>query len=125
MVLQDFYVFPVDLYRLGGSADPHLARVRPLRDVTVLERNGVAWVVANNRGISLYTEAGVRQAALTGWAWRIRRGTALPTGLKLHHDAADHYLLCPVVDMGLAEYRGLLERLVVRCERVMKVVGAR
>ncbi|MGH7676570.1 MAG: hypothetical protein ACREMV_14995 [Gemmatimonadales bacterium] len=123
MVPQDFYVFPDDLYRLASASDPKLTRVRPKRDADLVEQNGVVIVLANNRGISLYTRSGVIQERLTRWAWRIRKGTILPQRLKLHRDRPEHYMICPIVTMPLSEYTGLLEQLVLHCERVFKVAS--
>ncbi len=115
-------MFPDDLYRLASGSDPKLTRVRPNRDADLVEQNGVVIVLANNRGISLYTRSGVIQEGLTGWAWRIRKGTILPHRLKLHRDRPEHYMICPVANMPLSEFAGLLEKLVLHCERVFKVV---
>ena len=120
----DFYLFPDALFRLGNYDDPRLAHVRP-RDVDLQETNGVAMVVANDKGISILTEEGIARVPIDGFVWRIRRGTALPPGLKLRKDSSDHYLICPTYTMPLAEFRSLLPKLVLHCERLYQKTGAR
>lgn len=91
----------------GGAVD----------DVDLYELNGIVMVRANNRGVSLYTLKGVEDVGLTGWAWRIRQGTALPPELKLHNDKPEHYMICPISEMPLAKFVGLLQQMVVHCEK--------
>jgi hypothetical protein len=118
---QDFLVLPVELYRLAGGSDPKLTRLRPIDDVDLYEVNGITMVRANNRGVSLYTLRGVEEVGLTGWAWRIRKGTALPAELKLHNDKSEHYMICPISPMPMAKLVGLLQQMVVHCEKYFSV----
>jgi hypothetical protein len=78
-------------------------------------------VRANNRGISLYTLKGVEEVGLTGWAWHVRSGTALSSGLKLHSDKPEHYMICPMTVMPLATFVGLLQQMVMHCEKYFNV----
>ncbi|MGH8620969.1 MAG: hypothetical protein ACRET3_02430, partial [Burkholderiales bacterium] len=59
MLPREFYVFPEDLYRVGNSASPRLDRVRG-EEVDTTEINSIRVILANNRGISLFTDAGIR-----------------------------------------------------------------
>ena len=116
------YLAEADLYRLGNSTSPRLDHVRESgrKDVDTYERNGIRMVKANGKGISLLTES--RLATFTGgWLWKLPKGTAMPSGLILNHDQADHYSLCPKSDMTMDGYRALLSGLAIRCERIRKV----
>ncbi len=106
-----------DLYRLGNASGPRLDNVRP-GDVATYERNGVVFVQATGKGISLLTEEAATRRP--GWLWRIPKSTPLSQGLALHHNTAGHYYLCPTSDMTMAKYQALLLELAVRCERVRK-----
>ena len=120
-VPKDFMILPDDLYRLAVSSSPKMTHVRPVDDVDLYDQNGVLMILANNRGVSLWTLEGVKIAQLTGWAWRIRKNTPLPPKLKLHNDQPEHYVICPTESMPLSTYIGLLETLVVHCEKVFKI----
>ena len=85
------------------------------------DRNGIVMVRANGKGISLFTEDEIRRTRFEGWAWKIPHGTAMPPGLGLNNDHPGHYLICPLNDMPVAEYKALLSKLALACERVMKV----
>lgn len=113
------YMAEEDLYRLGNSTSPRLDHVRHA-DVDTYSTNGILFIRANGKGISLLTEDGVR-GKRGGWLWKLPAGLALPSGLLLNNDKPFHYSLCPASDMNVDEYRGLLARLAVRCERIRKV----
>ncbi len=121
---REFYIFPEDLYRVGNSSGPRLDRIRP-DEVDSIEINGIRVIFANNRGISLFTDAGIRLGSVSGWAWKIGKTTPIPLGLKLHQDTPEHYMLCPIRQMPLDEYKGLLSRLLVHCKKVFKVEKVR
>ena len=113
------YIVDEDLYRLGNSEGPRLDHVRD-RDVDIYVVDGISFVRANGKGISLLTEAGVR-GARGGWLWKLRAGLPPPPGLVVIHDRTDHYSLCPDSDMKLDQYKRLLAKLSVECERIRKL----
>ena len=115
------YLFQVDLFRVGNSESPRIDRVRANKDVDVYEQNGILMVRANGKGISLFTEEAIKQTRFEGWAWKIPRGTPLPSGLGLFNDHPGHFMICPVNNMLVDEYKALLSKIALACERVMKV----
>jgi hypothetical protein len=68
---------------------------------------------ANDQGVSLYTEQGVRAAELSGWAWKISstRIESLVPELKLLciDFPTGYYRIVPRKDMPMNQYAGLLE----------------
>lgn len=64
MKLQDFYLAPEDLYRLGNATDPRLTHIRRPKDIDTIEINGVLGVVANGKGISLATKERISKRRL-------------------------------------------------------------
>jgi len=120
MLPRDFYLFPEDLYRIGNTTESRLGHIRKM-DINTTDVNGVVSVIANNKGVSVWDEANIRKGSLSGWAWKIPMNTELPPGLKLRNDSAGHYMICPVNQMPLDEYRGLLAKLAVRCQKAFQV----
>jgi hypothetical protein len=118
---ESLYLSPEDLYRIGNSSSPLLTKVRE-SEIDLTDMNGIRVVVANGRGVSLYNEQGLAEAPLTGWVWKIRARSPLPPGLKLVKTATPpgHYHLCPSFNMTLHEYIGLLESVVIHCEKLYR-----
>jgi hypothetical protein len=77
-------------------------------------------VIANGKGISLITEMRISQAKPGSWLWKLPARLPLPHGLLFNNDRPGHYALCPASDMTVDEYRALLSRLAVSCERIRK-----
>jgi hypothetical protein len=65
-----------DLYRLGNSTSPRLDYVRDT-DVDMYSTNGILFVRANGKGISLLTEDGAR-GKRGGWLWKLPARSPLP-----------------------------------------------
>jgi hypothetical protein len=120
MQIEDLYFAPEDLYRLGNAQHPRLTNVRRPKDVDVFEINGIDVVVANGKGISLSTKDHLEKTPMTGWVWKIMKGTAMPSGLKLLNDRPGHYSICPVSNMPLDHFIGLLSNLALHCQKVFK-----
>jgi hypothetical protein len=120
MKMEDFYFAPEDLYRLGNSTDPRLTKIRQPKDVDTMELNGIVMVVSNGKGISLSTKTRIDNTQMSGWVWKITRGIQIPQGLKLINDREGHYSICPVVNMPLDEFKGLLSKLAIKCQKVFK-----
>jgi hypothetical protein len=118
---EPLYLFPETLYRIGKGTDPTLTAIRP-HEISIIHVNGIAMIVADGRGVSLYNKSGLELAPLTGWAWEIKAFTRVPPGLKLIRDPEPegHYTLCPVENMTLSTYIGLLEKLVIHCTKAFK-----
>src|SRR5690606_39241401 len=110
MKLEDLFFAPEDLYRLGNSAGPRLTNVRRPKDVDTTEINGITVVIANGKGISLSTKERLEKTPMSGWVWKISKGTQVPNGLKLFNDRPGHYSICPVSNMPLDEFIGLLSK---------------
>jgi hypothetical protein len=118
---EKMYIVPEDLYRLGNASSPLMTRIRP-GEVDVTELNGIKMIVANGKGISLYNKTGLELIPLTGWVWEISARTPLPFGLKLVKDdkPEGHYTICPIRNMSVHEFVGLLESIVIYCKKVFK-----
>jgi len=64
-ISEEFYIIPEEVYRVGNSTSPLLHKVRS-GEVDVMEMNGVRIILANGKGVSLYNEAGLKEAPLSG-----------------------------------------------------------
>lgn len=106
----DLMVPDVDLFRVGNAGGPRLYHVRD-RDVDTVEHNGTTRVIANGKGISLTTQKGLDASRFGGHVYMLPAGTALPGGLKLNHDDAHHYSLCPTHPMPLSQFLELCRAL--------------
>jgi len=115
------YFLPEDLYRIGNSSSPLMTKIRA-GEITLMEINGITTIVANNKGISLFSERGLTLAPLTGWVYELKRGTPIPSELHLYKDPLleGHYMLCPLRNMPVRKYAGLLDEIAVHCYKVFK-----
>ena len=77
-------------------------------------------VIANGKGISLFTEKGIEHFR-NGWLWKMPKGIPMPSGLALYNDHGAHYMICPAEEVPLDVYKALLRSLELNCERVRKV----
>ena len=118
--VSEFYLFPEDVYRMGNSGSPRMSAIRP-GEVSTTVIKGVTVVIANNNGVSVWTKDGIFEKGLTGYAWLIRAGASLPSGLKLVNDTPGHYMLAPARNMPLDTYKGLLEEMGVKCEKYLQI----
>ena len=118
--LEEFLLFPEDIYRIGNSTSHKLTAVRPF-DVNTMVINGVTMVIANGKGVSLYTIERIIQKQLTGFAWKFNKGTQVAPGLRLVSDEPQHYMLAPLTNMPIDKYKGLLEEMGVRCGKYFHV----
>lgn len=124
MQTEDLYLAPEDLYRLGNATDPRLTHIRQPKDMDTTEVNGIVVAIANGKGISLSTKARLDSSPMSGWVWLLAKGTVMPPGLKLINDRPGHYSLCPERNMPLDEFKGLLSKLAMKCQRVLKKVAS-
>lgn len=120
MQLVDLFLAPEDLYRLGNATSPRLTHVRRPKDIDTIEVNGITVVVANGKGVSLATKDRIDKTPVSGWVWKIAKGTQMPIGLKLINDRVGHYSICPQSNMPLDEFIGLLSKLAMKCQKVFK-----
>ena len=79
-VKKDFILVPEEVFRVGNGTGPRMHMVRP-SEVDVAEVNGVKVIIANGRGVSLYTLDELNNTSLTGWVWKFKGNTTLPQGL--------------------------------------------
>lgn len=118
---QDFYLFPEEVYRVGNSSSHKLSAIR-VGEIDTYELRGVKMVVANGKGVSLFTLQGIINEGLTGFAWLFKKGTKVETGLKLIDDEKpEHYTLAPIRNMPLDEYKALLEKMGLKCAKYLKL----
>jgi len=117
---ENLYIAKEDLFRLGNSSSARLSRVKP-SEITTVEINGIETIVANNNGVSLFSQEGLAESPLTGWVWEVKRSTVFPQGLKLvKRGSKGHYMLVPTRNMPLSQYIGLLEQVAIHCKKVFK-----
>ena len=116
---RSLYLSDEDLFRLGNANDPRLDHVREKKDAETYMADGILFVKANGRGISLFSENRIK--GLKGWHWMLKAGSSIPPGLVLIDEQNGHYLLCPDRDMSMDNYKGLLNTLKKFCERVGEV----
>jgi hypothetical protein len=121
-IAQDFYIFPEEVFRLGNSTSHKLTAIKA-REVTVITINAVPVIVADGRGVSVFTLEGILREGLTGFAWQFAKGTPVTQGLKLILDPLKdgHYFLCPRENMPVDKYKGLLEEMGVRCHKYLQI----
>ncbi len=120
MQIEDLFMAPEDLFRLGNATSPRLTHVRRPKDIDTTEVNGITVAIANGKGISLSTKGRLDKTPMSGWVWKIMRGTQMPIGLKLLNDRPGHYSICPISNMPLDEFIGLLSKLAMKCQKVFK-----
>jgi hypothetical protein len=123
MVPTDFYLIPSDVFRLGNTDTARLGNVRS-KDVDTLRVSEIVVVVANGKGVSVLDRDAITRAPFNGWVWKLPVGTALPPGLKLVSDKPGHYCIAPVTNMPIDKYKGLLEELGLRAQRIVKKSGS-
>jgi len=121
IINKNFYLFPEDVYRMGNSSSHKLTSLR-VGEVSVYEIKGVKMVTANGKGVSVFTLQGLKDEGLTGFAWLFTKGTHVVPGLKLVDDnKPEHYTLAPMRNMPLDEYKGLLEKMGIKCSKYLRV----
>ena len=118
--LDEFILFPEDVYRMGNSTSHKLTTVRPI-EVNTMKVNGVTVIIANGKGVSLYTINKIIEKGLTGFAWKFDKSAKVVSGLKLVSDEPEHYMLAPVQNMPVDKYKGLLEEMGLKCCKYYKV----
>jgi hypothetical protein len=89
-------------------------------EVDLTEINGIKIVIANGRGVSLYTKEELETTTLTGWVWKFRAKTPIPFELKLVNDKHGHYCVAPIMNMPVDYYKGLLEKMGMNAEKVWR-----
>lgn len=120
MRLEELFLAPEDLYRLGNVTSPRLDNIRRPKDIDTMEVNGILMVISNGKGVSLFTKERLEATPMSGWVWMIAKGTHVPAGLKLVNDRPGHYSICPTANMPLDEFKGLLAKLALKCSKVFK-----
>jgi len=73
MQLQDLFLAPEDLFRLGNASDPRLTHVRRPKDVDTMEVNGITVVIANGKGIFLSTKDRIEKSQWLAGCGRLPR----------------------------------------------------
>jgi hypothetical protein len=81
ITIKEFYLFPEDVYRMGNSGSHRMSVIRP-DEVNIIQIKGVSVIVANNKGVSVWTKEGVIEKGLTGYAWLIRSGVGVSANQK-------------------------------------------
>lgn len=121
IISEEFYIFPEEVYRVGNSSSPKITALR-VGEVDVYEMKGVRMVTANGKGISVFTLEGLKKEGLTGYAWKFSKNTPVELGLKLiDDDKPEHYTLAPVKNMPIDEYKGLLEKMGLKCSKYLRI----
>ena len=73
---------------------------------------------SNGRGVSRYTKEELENTTLTGWVWKFVAHTLVPQGLKLVNDKPGHYCVVPIQNMPVDLYKGLLEQMGMKAQKV-------
>lgn len=120
ILMEEFFVFPEQIYRIGNSTSHRLPNIRP-DEIDIIEIDAVKVVIANDKGISLWTAEGIIKKGLTGYAWKFEKGTSVISGLKLISDEPGHYMLSPLYNIPLDKYRGLLEEMGLLCGKYFHI----
>lgn len=108
----------LDLYRFGNSAGPRFDHIRPNKDARIQDRNGIKYIIADGNGISAFSSipSGRKNT------WKLRKGTQLPTGIKLVMDRrpnnVTHYMLAPARTMKLSEFHSLMDKVREQATRI-------
>lgn len=121
MLQDEFFLIPEEVFRLGNF-NPKFARVRS-KDADTITINGILMVIANGKGVSVFDRNGIIQSPKIGWVWRFVPQTALPPGLELIEEEPNHYCLAPTQNMPVNKYKGLLEELALKANRMFKKEG--
>jgi hypothetical protein len=118
-IQKEFFLVPEQVFRVGNANSPRMHMVRP-SEVDVTEINGVKVIIANGRGVSLYTLDELNRTTLTGWVWKFRPNTSIPQGLRLVNDKPGHFCVAPMSNMPVDLYKGLLEQMGMKAEKVWR-----
>ena len=81
ILIQEFYVFPEEIYRMGNTTSHRLTEIKP-REVDITDFGGVEMIIANGRGVSLRTLDEIIKKGLSGWAWKFEKGTVVTEDFK-------------------------------------------
>lgn len=131
IAMEDLYVMDVteftkDLYRMGNATWPAFTEDRARVDVVITKQDGIEIVVANGNGFSAFDHLTKIMKKPGKKVWRIKKGAALPSELKLVKDNRPghegHYMIAPSKNMPLKKYLGALEELGLDRSRVELVV---
>jgi hypothetical protein len=121
IVTQDFRVFPEEVYRVGNSTSPRMSALR-VGEVLTYELRGVRMVVANGKGISVFTLKGLKEEGLTGFAWKFDRNTPVEPGpVLIDNEKPEYCVLAPARNRPLGEYKGLLEKMGPKCAKNLRI----
>jgi len=121
MIIEEFYIFPEEVHRVGNSGSHKLSAIR-VGEVDTFSMKGVTMVVSNGKGVSLFTLEGIMSEGLSGFAWKFEKLTQVEHGLRLVKDEKPgHYMLAPVSNMPVDQYKGLLEKMGLRCSKYLKI----
>lgn len=115
----EYYIVPEEVFRVGNNASPRLHMVRG-SEVDTTTIGDVTTIIANGRGVSLYSSEELAKTELTGWVWRFSAKTPVPAGLKLVNDRPGHYCVAPAMNMTVERYKDLLEQMAVFAQKVWK-----
>ncbi|GLQ31065.1 hypothetical protein [Litoribrevibacter albus] len=122
MFPKEFYLIPEEIFRMGNASEPKLSNVRA-RDVNTMEVNGIRVIIANGKGVSVFDKVGINESPMNGWVWRFPPNCNLPAGLKFVQDKPHHYCIAPIQNMPVDKYKGLLEEMALKAQRVYKKEG--
>ena len=122
MFPKEFYLIPEEIFRMGNSTSSKLSNVRS-RDVNIIDINGISVIIANGKGVSVFDKVGINESTMTGWVWRFPPNCSLPAGLKFVQDKPNHYCIAPIQNMPIDKYKGLLEEMAMKAQRVFKKEG--
>ncbi|MBK9991045.1 MAG: hypothetical protein IPP19_09995 [Verrucomicrobia bacterium] len=122
------FMLPTELYRVGSSSSPKLDRVRIPRDIAftnTYQENGMVWIRAGLHGASLFTLNGIKEKMQffdpEDMVWQLPRTINVPFGLGMKNDHSDHYVIHPLQNMPLDEFKGKVAELAKQAKAFIKV----
>lgn len=122
------YLLPTELYRVGSNTSPKLDRVRIPRDVSfanTYEENGMVWIRAGLHGVSLFTLEGIKEKMQyfdpNDMVWQLPQTIRVSFGLGIKNDHGHHYVIHPLQNMPLDEFKGKVAELAKQAKAFIKV----
>ncbi len=129
LYIMDVTEFTKNIFRMGNSTWPAFTEDRSRRDVQIVKRNGIETVIANGNGFSAFDHITRVMAKPGKKIWKIKKGAALPSELKLVKDLRPghegHYMIAPARNMPLKKYLGAMEELGLDRSRVELLIAGR
>ena len=121
-------MLPEELYRVGSTSSPKLDRIRIPRDVSfnqTYQSDGLTWIRPGKHGVSLFTLKGIKEKMAffdpADTVWQLPKVVNLPITLGITSDHGEHYLIYPLQNMPLDEFKGEVAKIARQANAYLKV----